>query len=95
MNRAHDSKIWKKHLFFLCTDLPIIKYNCLIDYRRSANDVVQNKYNNRCDGSIPIDKSYQMILRSHPVFQRARLGEGMLQFQGRFTLLHSTSPAGF
>ena len=22
--------------------LPIIKYNCLIDYRRSANDVVEN-----------------------------------------------------
>ena len=42
MNRAHGSKIWKKHLFFLCTELPIVKYNCLIDYRRSANDVVQN-----------------------------------------------------
>ena len=42
MNRAHDSKIWKKHLFFLCTDSPISEYNCLIDYRRSAKDVVQN-----------------------------------------------------
>ena len=31
MNRAHDSKIWKKHLFFLCTDSPIVKYNCLIE----------------------------------------------------------------
>ena len=32
-----------KHLFFLCTDLPIIKYNCSIDYLCSADDVVQNK----------------------------------------------------
>jgi len=42
MNRAHGSKIWKKHLFFLCTDSPIVKYNCLIDHRRSAKDVVKN-----------------------------------------------------
>ena len=31
MNRAHDSKIRKKHLFFSCTDSPIAKYNCLFD----------------------------------------------------------------
>ena len=31
MNRAHDSKIRKKHLFFLCTDSPIAKYNCFFD----------------------------------------------------------------
>ena len=28
--RAHDSKIWKQHLFFTC-DSPTVKYNCLIE----------------------------------------------------------------